>query len=149
MRVILLEDVKKIGKKGDVVDVNDGYARNYLIPRQLAVEATAGQMKQLQTQKKAAARRAEKEKAEAEAVLAKLDGGKVIVHAKCGEGGRLFGSVTGQDVADAIKGQFGIDIDRRKVELAENIKALGTYQVGVRLYPQMVANITVEVTEAK
>ncbi|NLN17076.1 MAG: 50S ribosomal protein L9 [Firmicutes bacterium] len=149
MQVILVRDVKNLGVSGEVVNVADGYARNYLIPRGLAVPATEGGLRQVKTRQAAEQQRREKEAEEAAKLVELLDGGKVEVLAKCGEGGRLFGSVTSADIAAAIKDQYKTEIDKRKVELAEPIKTVGSHQVTIRVYPGMTAVVTVEVKEAK
>lgn len=149
MQVILVQDVKNLGESGDVVDVADGYARNYLFPRGLAVPATEGKLRQVKTRQAAEEQRREREAEEAAKLVELLDGGRVEVLAKCGEGGRLFGSVTSGDIAAAIKKQYKREVDRRKLELAEPIKAIGPHEVTIRVYPGMTAAITVEVKEAK
>jgi large subunit ribosomal protein L9 len=145
MKVILLQDVKALGKKGDIKEVAEGYARNFLIPRHLAVEASGGHLKQHQQQVDAAAGKKAKVLAQAQAVAAKLEGLSLKITAKVGEGGRLFGSVTSADVA-AILQERGFSIDKRKIEMAEPIKALGTYPLRIRLHPEVDANIEVQVT---
>ncbi|MDN5363276.1 MAG: large subunit ribosomal protein [Eubacteriales bacterium] len=145
MKVILKQDVKKLGKKGDVVEVAEGYARNYLLPRGLAVEASAGNLKTLQKQKEAEQRRREEEKAEALRIAEKLKEITVVVHGKAGENGRLFGSVTAKDVAEALARDFGIKIDRRKMQLEEPIKAVGVYYIPVRLHAEVEATVKVHV----
>ncbi|MDN5293396.1 MAG: large subunit ribosomal protein [Eubacteriales bacterium] len=145
MKVILKQDVKKLGKKGDVVEVAEGYARNYLLPRGLAVEASAGNLKTLEKQKEAEQRRREEEKAEALRIAEKLKEITVVVHGKAGENGRLFGSVTAKDVAEALAKDFGIKIDRRKMQLEEPIKAVGVYYIPVRLHAEVEATVKVHV----
>lgn len=145
MKVILKQDVKKLGKKGDVVEVAEGYARNYLLPRGLAVEASAGNLKTLEKQKEAEQRRREVEKAEALRIAEKLKEITVVVHGKAGENGRLFGSVTAKDVAEALARDFGIKIDRRKMQLEEPIKAVGVYYIPVRLHAEVEATVKVHV----
>lgn len=145
MKVILKQDVKKLGKKGDVVEVAEGYARNYLLPRGLAVEASAGNLKTLQKQKEAEQRRREEEKAEALRIAEKLKEITVVVHGKAGENGRLFGSVTAKDVAETLARDFGIKIDRRKMQLEEPIKAVGVYYIPVRLHAEVEATVKVHV----
>ncbi|MCL6637892.1 MAG: 50S ribosomal protein L9, partial [Alicyclobacillus sp.] len=131
MKVILLTDVKGHGRKGDVVDVSEGYARNYLLPRKLAVEATAGNLQQLQDQQNAKARKEAQELAAAQELAKRLQALTVTVRAQAGEGGRLFGAITSKHIGDALA-QQGFDLDRRKIHLPDPIKALGNYQVTVR-----------------
>lgn len=149
MKVILKESVKGLGRAGAVVEVSDGYGRNYLIPRGLAVEASPAnlaKLRQQQEREEAAQQRALKEATEA---AARLDGAEITVTARAGEGGRLFGSVTAQDVAEAIARQRGVRVDRRRIELPEAIKALGVYQAALRLHPQVTARITIHVIAAR
>jgi|LSQX01.1.fsa_nt_gb large subunit ribosomal protein L9 len=146
MKVILKEDVKNLGSKGDVVNVSDGYARNYLIPRGLAEIATEGGLKQLQMQEKAREKRKLEEAAEAKEIAAKLEKEKFVIKVKAGEGGRLFGSVTTKDIADVVK-KAGYNIDKRKIELSENIKSLGLHKIKVKLYEDITADLTIQVAE--
>ncbi len=145
MKVILMADVKNLGKKGDLVQVADGYARNYLLPRGLALVATEGKVKQLAQQQAGAARRKMKEEEKSRELAARLDGLTVRIYGKAGEGGRLFGSVNNKDIAEALQNEHGIEVDKRKIVLKEPIKQLGTYPVQVRLYPQVEAYLTVQV----
>ena len=146
MKVILKEDVKNLGSKGDVVNVSDGYARNYLIPRGLAEIATEGGLKQLQMQEKAREKRKLEEATEAKEIAAKLEKEKFVIKVKAGEGGRLFGSVTTKDIADVVK-KAGYNIDKRKIELSENIKSLGLHKIKVKLYEDITADLTIQVAE--
>lgn len=147
MKVILNKDVKDIGKAGALVDVSEGYARNFLFPRKLANEATPAAMKQWEEMKKAEQRREERRKAEAEELAKKLEEAKVVVTAKSGEGGRLYGTITAKEIAQAISKQTGHEVDKRKIELADAIKALGTFQFVVKLHPQVAAKMRVTVQE--
>lgn len=147
MKVILLEDVKKLGKKGDLVDVADGYARNYLFPRKLAREATEGGIKQLNQEKAALENKKRKELEQAKALAAKLSQMTVTLKVKSGEQGKLFGSVTSKDLSEALKEQHGIEVDRRKIELVEPIKSLGIYEIGVKLAPDVEAKLKVKIVE--
>lgn len=147
MKVILLSDVKNLGRKGATVEVAEGYGRNFLIPRGLAVEATAGNLKTAAVQEEHRKRKYAQEVAEAKALAARLGELTVKIHAKTGDKGRLFGSVTGQDIAAGLQKQHGIKIDRRRIELKEPIKQLGTYTVTVRVHPEASADIQVHVTE--
>ncbi len=145
MKIILLEDVKKLGKKGDLVDVADGYARNYLFPRDLAEEATAGKIKQLKKEKAALEDRKEKEKEQAQEIAEKLSKAEVSLKVKAGEQGKLFGSVTTKDISEALKKQCKIEVDRRKIELFEPIKTLGEHKVDIKLFPEVVASLTLKI----
>jgi large subunit ribosomal protein L9 len=147
MKVILLSDVKNLGRKGAAVEVAEGYGRNFLIPRGLAMEATAGNLKTAAVQEEQRQRKHAQEVAEAKAFAAKLGELTVTVRAKTGGAGRLFGSVTGQDIANAMAKQHGVKLDRRRLELKEPIKQLGTYTVTVRVHPEASADIQVHVTE--
>lgn len=144
VKVILQQDVKKLGKKGDVVNVAEGYARNYLIPRGLAVEATKGQLSALKHEKKAQEARQKREEQEARKLKAELEQTKVTITVKAGPNGKLFGSVTANDIVDYLR-QQKFQIDKRKVELAEPIRSVGTYQVPIRVYKETVAHVQVEV----
>ncbi len=146
MKVVLLQDVKGLGKKGELVNASDGYSRNYLFPRKLAMEANSQAMSELKNREAAEKHRIETETANAEKDAKKLEGKTVKITAKAGAGGKLFGSVTGKDVAQAIKEQFGIDVDKKKVQL-DDIKAFGTYPADVRLYNGISAAIYVLVGE--
>lgn len=147
MKVILTRDVKNLGKKGEVVKVADGYARNYLIPRGLAEEATDSRLKNLKQKQKAKARKKQKELEEAREKAKELEGRVVTIRTKAGEKGKLFGSVTSKDVAEAVKKEFGLDVDKRKIELGDPIKSLGRYPVEIKLYPDVTAEIIVAVEE--
>lgn len=143
MKVILTRDVNSLGKKGAVVEVSDGHARNYLLPRQLAVEATAGALKKVAAQEDAKTAKAAREQAACREQAALLSAKPLVLHAKAGSEGRLFGSITAQDIAAAIQAQCGITVDKRKVELSDAIKRAGTHQVSVRLHPAVTAQVTV------
>lgn len=147
MKIILVDDVDTLGHKGDVVTVADGYARNFLVPRGLAMVATRGAVKQAEQMQRARAEREEKLKEEAAAKVAKLGSSPVYISARAGEEGKLFGSVTNADVARAILDQLEEDIDRRDVLLEDPIRSLGTHQVEVKLHEEVNALITVEVIE--
>ena len=143
MKVILNKDVKGTGKAGDVVTVSDGYARNMLIPRGLATEATQSNIRQLEKQKAIAAEKKAEEKAAAQELAEKLNKASVKMKIKAGEGGRIFGSITSKDIADAINMQLGMDIDRKKVKLDAPIKQVGQTDVDMRLYQDVNAKIKV------
>lgn len=146
MKLILQQEVKNLGKKGDVIEVSEGYARNYLLPRQLAIPATAGNVNAAKQQKDIEAHKAKRVHDEAKLHAAQLAKLKIAVAVKTGEGGRLFGSVTSKDIADALKAQHGVDIDKRKIELKEALKSLGTYPVTIKLHPEISTQIEVQVT---
>jgi len=148
MKVILVQDVKKVGAKGDVLDVAEGYARNFLFPRKLAVEATTGYMKDLEQKKKSEAGKKARIAEEARQLAARLGMLSIKIPTKVGEAGKLFGSITGKDIAEAVKNQHKIEIDRKKIELAAPIKTLGLHPVTVRLHPDVQAVIQVQVVEA-
>jgi large subunit ribosomal protein L9 len=143
MKVVLLEEVKKLGKKGDVLEVAEGYARNFLLPKKLAAPATADTLNQLQQQKAAAADRQKRQLEEAKLLAAQLAKIEVKVAAKAGEGGKLFGAVTTKDIADAAKAQHGIELDRRKMEIPEPIKNMGPTTVVLKLHPEVTAEIKI------
>ncbi|TAM59814.1 50S ribosomal protein L9 [bacterium] len=145
MKVILKQDVKSLGQAGQVVEVSDGYARNFLLPRSLATEATKGSLADLQQQNVAKAKRAAEARAEAEELARRLVETAVTVRVKAGESGKLFGAVTNQQIAEAIKAATGIAVDRHKIELTEPVKALGGYAVPVRLGKDLVARVNVTV----
>lgn len=147
MKVILQQDVKGHGKKGQMVEVSDGYARNFLLPRKLAVEASADNVNTMKLQEKAKKAKEAAEKAEAEAIAEKLKECTVKITAKAGSGGRLFGAVTSKEVADALKKQHAIDINKSKIVQAEAIKTFGTFQLKCKLGYEVVGTINVMVTE--
>jgi large subunit ribosomal protein L9 len=144
MKVILTDEIRGLGTRGDVVTVKDGYARNYLIPKNLAREATAGNLKSVEQERKKWALLAQQEKAVAEKAAASVQGVKVTIAKRVGEHGNLFGSVTANDIADALVAR-GIEVDKRRIELAHPIKTLGTHDVDVRLHREVSAHVQVEV----
>lgn len=148
MRLILLHDVTALGKRGDIVDVADGYARNFLLPRKLAGEADRGALAQHDAQKKAHERRRSLELAEARELASRLESAKLAVKAKAGGNGKLFGAVTNADVAAAIAGALSVEIDKHKIELNRQIKALGSYPVEIKLHHSVVAKAVVDVVPA-
>ena len=148
MKVILLQDVKAQGKKGQMITVSDGYARNFLLPRKLAVEATADAVNSKKNADEAAAFHAAEDKKAALALKEKLAGPTVKIAAKAGSAGRLFGSVTTKEVSDALKKQYNIDLPKARLELSEPIKSFGTYQVKAKLYTEIQGVVTVKVEEA-
>lgn len=147
MKVILKQDVKNLGKKGELVNASDGYARNFLFPRGLAVEANASAMNDFNNRESAKKYHKEQELSAAKADAAKLDGKTFKLSAKAGTNGRLFGSVTSKDVSAQIKADLGVDVDKRKIEV-EDIKQFGTYEATVKVYPGVTAKIYVQVSEA-
>ena len=148
MKVILLQDVKGKGKKGQMLEVSDGYARNFMLPRKLATEATADAVNTMRMNDKAAAEKAAKERAEALEISKKLREMTLTVTAKGGGAGRLFGSVTNQEIADALKAKSGIALDKRKIVIADPIKNVGTYTVNCKLGYEISAPLTVKIEEA-
>lgn len=143
MQVLLVKDVEQLGKAGDVRQVSDGYARNYLIPRGLAVLATPGAIRQAERQRQAAAQRQAKTLSKAQALARLLDGLTVTFKARAGESDRLYGSITNAHIAEALSEKVGQEVDRRKIDLEEPLKQLGTHAVTVRLTPEAEAKITV------
>ena len=147
MKVILLENVKSLGKKGEIVNVNDGYARNFILPKKLGVEATGKNLNDLKLQK-ANEEKVAKEVYEAAQAFAKdLETKEIILTLKTGEGGRTFGSVSSKEIAVAVKDQMQLDIDKKKIQLKESIKSLGTHIVTVKLHPEVSAELKVVVKE--
>ncbi len=146
MKVIFIQDVKGQGKKGEEKNIADGYARNFLLPKGLAVEANKANLNNLKGQKESQAYKKEQEIKAAEEIKAKLEGITVKLSAKAGENGKLFGSITAKDIADALKAQHGIDIDKRKIVLGSDIKTTGDLTVDAKLYPQIVGKIKVSIT---
>ena len=147
MKVILLQDVKGKGKKGQMLEVSDGYARNYMLPRKLAIEATADAMNTKKMNDKAAAEKEAKERAEALEISKQLRETILVVTAKGGGAGRLFGSVTNQEIAEALKAKTGINLDKRKIVIADPIKNVGTYTVQCKLGYEISAPLTVKIEE--
>ena len=147
MKVVLLQDVKGSGKKGQLLEVSDGYARNFLLPRKLAREASAQVMNELKNAEDAKAWRIQKETDEAKASAGKINGKTIRLFAKAGQGGKLFGSITSKEISDELKNAFGIDVDKRKVVLDGDIKAFGTFECEIKLYAGVSAKIYVLVGE--
>ncbi len=147
MIVILNRDVKGTGKAGEVVKVSDGYARNMLLPKGYATEATDGNIRSLEKQKALQAQQKAEEKAAAEKLAEELKEKKVIIKTKAGEGGRLFGSITSKDIAEAASKQLNVKIDKKKIQLAGPIKSMGHFDIDIKLYPEVVGTLTVEVTD--
>ena len=147
MKVILLQDVRSLGKKGDIVEVNDGYARNFLLKTKKGVEANNRNMNDLKLHKANQDKIAQEQLEAARELGRKLEESKVTVSIKTGEGGRAFGSVSSKEIAAAAQEQLGLDIDKKKVQLKEQLKSLGTFHVPVKLHPKVTAELTVNVTE--
>ena len=148
MKVILLEDVKALGKKGEIVNVNDGYARNFILPKKLGMEATSKNLNDLKLQKANEDKKAQALLDEAKELAKKIEAGKVTLAIKVGEGGRTFGSVYSKEIAVEVKKQMNLDIDKKKIQLIDAIKTLGTHNVPVKLHAKVTAELKVVVTEA-
>ncbi len=146
MKVILQSDVKGTGKKGQILEVADGFARNFLFPKKLAIEATTGNIQDVSHKKEVEQRRKEKEKEDAIKLGVKLNALLIEVKTKTGEGGRLFGSVTSKEITEALKKQHGIEVDKRKLEIKDPIKTLGDFEVHVKVHPEVVAKLQVHVS---
>jgi len=147
MKVVLLQDVRAQGKKGDIVNVSDGYARNFLFPKNLAVVADAQALNDQKNKEEAKKFKVETDRAAARALAEKMKDLTVVIHASHGEDGRLYGSVTSKDIAEALQAQHGVTVDKRKLVLPEMIKAYGSYQLEAKLYPEITAKLTVKVCE--
>ena len=145
MKVVLREDVDHLGHKGDLLEVADGYARNFLVPRGLAMKATKGIVAQAEAMRRSRSARDARDQSAAADLAARLDAATIRLSVRAGEGGKLFGSVTSTDVAEAVQAQTGIDVDRRVIDLPEPIKELGTANVTVRLHPEVIATLHLEV----
>jgi len=148
MKIVLRDDVENLGHKGDVVDVADGYARNYLVPRGLAMKATKGVVAQAEAMRRNRSAKEARDVEAAQTQAAQLEGARIEIAARAGEGGKLFGSVTASDVADAILAQRGIEVDRRRVGLDEPVKELSELDVTVKLHTDVEATVTVVVVAA-
>ena len=147
MKVILQQDVKSVGKKGEVIEVSEGYGRNFLLPKKLAVPANAQNMNLAKQKAGSVAHKKAQEADEAKLLAAQLAKAEVTIHVKVGEGGKLFGSVSGKDVADALKAAHGVEIDKRKISLSQEVTGVGDYEAVIRLHPEASAKIAVHVTE--
>lgn len=147
MKVIFIQDVKGSGKKGEIKNVADGYARNSLIPKGLAVEATPKNLSDLEGRQASAQHKIDVEKAEANAIAEVINSKKVVIKAKAGSSGKLFGAVTSSQIADEIAAQYGQKVDKKKISLKSEIKNFGEYEADIRLYTGIAAKMTVEVTE--
>ncbi|HIZ14267.1 MAG TPA: 50S ribosomal protein L9 [Candidatus Mediterraneibacter stercorigallinarum] len=147
MKVILLQDVKSLGKKGEIVNVNDGYARNFILPKKFGVEATGKNLNDLKLQKNNEKKVAQENLEAAKKLAAELAEGQVELSIKVGEGGRAFGSVSSKEIAAAVKEQMNLEVDKKKIQLKEAIKSLGTHMVAVKLHPEVTAELKVVVKE--
>lgn len=147
MEIILLEDVKKLGKKGELVKVSDGYAKNYVIPKKLGVEATNAAKNELKLKQKAEDKRKQDELETAKQLAEELKEKKVTLAVKAGEGGRVFGSVTSKEIAKGAKEQLGLSLDKKKIQLSDPIKTLGNHVVPIKIHPKVTGELTVTVTE--
>ena len=148
MKVILLEDVKSVGKKGELVNTSDGYAKNFLFPKKLAVEATKSNLNDFELKQKAEAKRKKEEFEQAQATAKELENKTVTVKVKTGENGKLFGSVTNKEVAEEIVKQTGMQIDKKKVSIGDPIKMVGERTAVIKLHPKVSAEITIKIVEA-
>lgn len=147
MKVILLQDIKNVGKKDEIINSSDGYARNYLFPKKLAVEATKDNLNQLKARQDTAKRKKEQEKEEAKQLAEKLKKITLSIQVKAGENGKIFGGVTAKEIAENLKEQQNIEIDKKKIIVKETIKALGNYSVEIKLYEGISANLAVSVRD--
>ncbi|MBR5474056.1 MAG: 50S ribosomal protein L9 [Lachnospiraceae bacterium] len=147
MEVVLLQDVKALGKKGDKVTVSDGYARNFILPKKLGVEANAANLNNLKLQKANAAKVAQEQLDNAKALAAKIAESPLVMSVKVGEGGKVFGSISTKEIAKAFSDKYGMELDKKKMVLEDPIKTLGTYEVGVKLHKDVLAKLKVQVTE--
>lgn len=147
MKVILLQDVKSLGKEGEIVNVNDGYARNFIIPKKLGVEANNKNLNDLKLKKSNEEKVAKENKEAAEKLAGELKAGQILLKIKVGEGGKAFGSVSAKEIAAAVKDQMGLDVDKKKIQLKETLKTLGIHLVPVKLHPEVTAELKVEIGE--
>lgn len=147
MKIILLQDDKNLGKKGDIIEANDGYARNYILPKKIGIEATNKNLNDLKLQKANEAKIAQELLDKSRDLAALLETKEVIVKIKAGEGGRTFGSVSSKEIAEELKKQTGIEIDKKKIQLKESLKNFGVYQVSIKLHPKVTGTLKVKVEE--
>lgn len=147
MKVILLQDVKGQGNKGDIVNASDGYVRNFLFPNKLAIEANNQNLNELKNKQSSESNRKNNELKEAKKLAESISKLEIAIKAKCGENGKLFGSVTNKEIADAIKSKYKLSIDKKKIVLSEPIRSLGNFQLDVKVYPEVVAKLSVKVEE--
>lgn len=147
MKIILLEDIKSVGKKGEIIEANDGYARNYILPKKLGVKATPKNLNDLKLKKNNEEKIALKQLEDAQALAKELEDKAVVVKIRAGEGGRVFGSVSTKEIAAAFKEQYGMEIDKKKIQVDEAIKSCGVYRVNIKLHPKVTGVLTVKVQE--
>lgn len=148
MKIILTQDVKKLGKKGGIIEVSDGYARNYILPQKLGVEANSKNLNDLKLQKSNEEKTMQRLLEEAQTLAEKIGKQTVVVSMKAGEGGKVFGSVSSKEIAAAIKAQSDLEIDKKKIQLSEPIRSFGVHEAGIKLHPQVTATLRVKVEEA-
>ena len=148
MKIILTQDVKKLGKKGGIIEVSDVYARNYILPQKLGVEANSKNLNDLKLQKSNEEKTMQRLLEEAQALAEKIGKQTVVVSMKAGEGGKVFGSVSSKEIAAAIKAQSDLEIDKKKIQLSEPIRSFGVHEAGIKLHPQVTATLRVKVEEA-
>lgn len=148
MKIILLQDEKKLGKKGDIIEASDGYARNYILPKKIGVEATSKNMNDLKLQKANEDKRAKEQLDAAKALAAELESKQVVLKIKAGEGGKAFGSVSAKDIAEAYMSQHKVELDKKKIQLPDGLKSFGAFDVPIKLHPQVTGKLNVKVTEA-
>ena len=148
MKIILLQDEKKLGKKGEIIEASEGYARNYIIPKKIGVEATPKNMNDLKLQKANEAKLAQEQLEAAQELAKVLETKQVVVKMKAGEGGKAFGSVSSKEIVAEFKAQHSIELDKKKIVLADSLKTFGNYEVAIKLHPQVTGKFTVKVTEA-
>lgn len=148
MKIILLQDEKKLGKKGDIIEASEGYARNYILPKKIGVEATSKNMNDLKLQKANEEKLAQEQLDAAKELAAVLETKQILVKIKGGEGGKTFGSVSSKEIASACKEQHGIELDKKKIQLPESLKNFGSYEVAIKLHPKVTGKLTVKVVEA-
>ena len=148
MKIILLQDEKKLGQKGDIIEASEGYARNYILPKKIGVEATPKNLNDLKLQKANEDKIAKEQLDAAKNLAAQLEDKQIIVKIKAGEGGKAFGSVSSKEIAAACKEQHGIELDKKKIQLPESLKNFGSYEVSIKLHPQVTGKLTVKVMEA-
>ncbi len=147
MKVILLQDEKKLGKKGTVVEVSEGYARNYILPKKIGLEATPGNLNDLKLKKANESKIAQEQLEAARNLAQELSEKQVTVKMRAGENGKAFGSISGKEIAEAYKEQHRLELDKKKIQMTEHLKNFGTYQIPIKLHPQVTATLTVKVTE--
>lgn len=148
MKIILIQDVKKLGKKGEIIEVNDGYARNYILPQKLGIEANNKNLNDLKLQKMKEEKDAQRILDEAKELAEKIGSQIVTVKMKAGEGGKVFGSVSAKEIAEAMKKQNALEIDKKKIQLQEPLRSFGFHEVGIKLHPQVTGTLRIKVEEA-